>query len=162
MSFSNVFSNGSNSNNKPPSGGGLDGFDDAQPAPEFQPIPPGIYKARVSSAGVTQTKAGVDAYSMRFTILEGEQVNRVVSRMWVFTTKAMPYVKRDLAVFGLTSRQLLLSPYPPTGKEVIVRLTVALQRGDDGIERNDIKRVELLEVRDIPGAQYLIDSEGVA
>jgi hypothetical protein len=160
-SFSDAL--GGSNNTKPPSGGGgIGGFDDAQPAPEFSPIPPGIYKARVSSAGVTKTKAGVDAYSMRFTILEGDQANRVIPRMWVFSAKAMPYVKRDLAVFGLTTSAQLLSPYPPTGKEVIVRLIVALQRGDDGIERNDIKRVELLEVRDIPGSQFLINTEEVA
>jgi hypothetical protein len=43
-----------------------------------------------------------------------------------------------------------------------VRLVVALQRGDDGIERNDLKRIELVRVQESPAAAFLLPdpSEG--
>ncbi len=77
-------------------------------------------------------------------------------RTWTFGTKALPYTKRDLAPFGLTTSAKLLSPFPEAGKEYLVRLVVALQRGDDGIERNDVKKIDVLRVVDSPAAAFLL------
>jgi hypothetical protein len=64
-------------------------------------------------------------------------------------------------MFGLGTTDRLLSPFPPAGKEYHCRLVVALQRGDDGIERNDIKRIDVLRVVDSPAAEFIIPpSEG--
>ena len=155
MDYSNATSNG-----KPT--GGIAGFDSAEAAPEFTPLPPGIYNARILKGEYCSTKAGVDAYRMRFEVTDGEQIGRTVMRLWTMTEKAMGYTKRDLAPFGLTTTEKLLSPFPSGGREYLVRLVVALQRGNDGIERTDIKRIELLRVVDSPAAGFLLDgtSEG--
>jgi len=157
MDFTNAFTG---TNGKPAAG--IDGFDAAQPAPEFTPIPPGIYSARVVRGEYTTTKAGADAYRLKFEVTEGEQKGKSVLRTWTFGTKALPYTKRDLAPFGLTSTAQLLSPFPPVGREYLVRLIVVMQRGDDGIERNDIKRIDVLRVVESPAAAFILpeQSEG--
>lgn len=137
--------------------GGIDAFDSADAAPEFSPIPPGTYSASVLRGEYTTTKSsGADAYRLRFGVTEGEHQGKTVVRTWTFSPKAVTYTKRDLAPFGLTSTAKLLSPFPEDGREYHVRLVVALQRGDDGIERNDIKRIDLVRVDESPAAAFLI------
>lgn len=150
------------SNGKPP--GGIDGFDAAEPAPEFTPLPPGIYAARVLRGEYCSTKAGADAFRLRFEIVEGPHAGKTTIRTWTFGPRAMPYTKRDLALFGLTTSAKLLSPFPEPGREYLVRLLVALQRGDDGIERNDVKRIDLVRVVESPAAAFMLpeQSEGGA
>lgn len=128
---------------------GIGAFDAAVAAPEFSPIPPGVYAAKVVCGGLTQTKAGIDAYRIRFEISEGEHAGKSVVRTWTFSAKAIAYTKRDLAIFGLATAADLLAPFPPLGEEFSVRLVVALQRGGDGIERNDVKRVELIRATEL-------------
>ena len=142
------------SSNGPPSG--IDAFDSADAAPEFSPIPPGIYSARVLRGEFTTTRAGADAYRLRFKVTEGEHKGKTVIRTWTFSPKAVTYTKRDLAPFGLTATAKLLSPFPEAGREYHVRLVVALQRGDDGIERNDLKRIDLIRVDESPAAAFLL------
>ena len=97
---------------------GIDAFDTAQAAPEFTPVPPGIYSARVLKGEYCSTKAGAEAYRLRFEITEGAQVGKTVIRTWTFGAKALPYSKRDLSAFGLTTSAQLLSPFPPAGRPV--------------------------------------------
>ena len=143
-------------------GGGIDAFDTAEAAPEFAPLPPGIYSARVLRGEYCSTKAGADAYRIRFEVTEGEHKGKTTIRTWTFGPKALTYTKRDLAPFGLTTTAKLLSPCPEPGREYLVRLVVALQKGDDGIERNDIKRIDLLRVEESPAAAFMLPplSEG--
>lgn len=155
MDFSNAIPS---INGKPT--GGIDAFDAAEAAPEFTPIPPGIYSARVLRGEYTTTKAGADAYRIRFEITEGEHAGKTVIRTWTFGPKAVTYTKRDLAPFGLGTSAKLLSPFPEAGREYFVRLVVALQRGDDGIERNDIKRIDLLRVSESPAAPFMLPGQG--
>ena len=158
MDYSNVFPG---ANGKPAGGGGIGNFDGTSPAPEFSPLPPGVYAARVVRGEYTTTKAGADAYRMRFEVSEGEHTGRTVVRTWTFGEKALPYTRRDLMPFGLTSTAQLLAPFPEPGREYRVRLVVALQRGDDGIERNDIKRIEVTGVTASPAAGFeLPDDDG--
>ena len=137
-------------------GGGLAAFGTADTAPEFKPLPPGIYSARVLKGEYATTRAGAEAYRMRFEITDGEQSGQTVMRLWTFGPKAMPYTQRELAAFGLTTPAQLLSPFPDAGREYLVRLVVAKQMGDDHIERNDIKRIDVLKVADSPAAAYLL------
>lgn len=137
-------------------GGGIQHFDTAEPAPEYTPVPPGIYTARVLSGEYTATKAGADAYRVRFEITAGEQSGKTVVRTWTFGPKAIGYTKRDLAAFGLTTTAKLLTPFPEPGREYRVRLVVALQTGDDGVTRNDIKNITVLEVKGTPDAEFLL------
>lgn len=159
MNFNNAILS---SNGKATGTGGIGAFDSTQPAPEFTPLPPGVYQARIIRGEFTSTKAGADAYRLRFEITDGPQKGQTTIRTWTFSEKALPYTKRDLASFGLTTTEKLLSPFPEVGREYLVRLVVALQRGDDGIERNDIKRMELLRVDESPAAAFMLPpkSEG--
>lgn len=140
--------------------GGLAGFDAAAPAAEFAPLPPGTYAARVVRGEYTTTKAGAEAYRLRWEVTEGPHAGQSVIRTWTFGAKALPYAKRDLAPFGLTTSAALLSPFPPAGKVFHCRLTVALQCGDDGIERNDVKRIDVLRIVDSPAAGFMLPDTG--
>jgi hypothetical protein len=150
VDFSNVVSSASNS------AGGLSAFDATEPAPEFSPLPAGIYFARAQKGEFCTTRAGADAYRMRFEVVEGPHAGKTIVRTWTFGPRALPYTKRDLAPFGLTSSEKLLSPFPEAGREYHVRLVVALQRGDDGREFNDIKRIDVLRVTESPIASFVL------
>ena len=145
-------------NGKPP--GGIAAFDGAEPAPEFSPLPPGIYSARVLRGEYCSTKAGDDAYRIRFEVAEGAHKGKTTIRTWTFSPKALTYTKRDLAPFGLTTTAKLLSPFPEPGRDYFVKFVVALQRGDDGVERNDIKRIDLVRVEESPAVGFLLPDEG--
>lgn len=148
------------SNNGRPAPSGLDAFDAAEAAPAFEPLPSGVYMARILRGGCTTTKAGDGAYRLRFEVTEGEHAGKTVIRTWTFGPKAVNYTKRDLAPFGLTASPKLLSPFPEPGREYLVRLVVALQRGDDGIERNDVKRIDIVRVKDSPAAAFVLPAQG--
>lgn len=137
-------------------GGGIHNFDTAEAAPEFSPVPPGIYTAKVKSGEYTSTRKGDDANRMRFEVVGGEQDGKTLVRTWTFSEKAVRYSKRDLSAFGLATSAQLLAPFPEPGKEYRVRLVVAVQAGDDGIQRNDIKKIDVLEVKDTPDAEFLL------
>jgi hypothetical protein len=140
--------------------GGINAFDAAEAAPEFAPLPPGIYTARVLRGEYCSTKAGADAYRLRLQVTDGPHTGKTVIRTWTFGVKALPYTKRDLSPFGLTTTTKLLSPFPEAGREYLVRLVVALQRGDDGIERNDVKRIEVVRVDESPAAAFMLGEQG--
>ena len=157
MDFTNALGNG-NGNGKPPEG--IDAFDAAEPAPDFTPIPPGTYSAKVLRGEYCSTKAGAEAYRLRFEITEGEHAGKTVIRTWTFSAKAMGYTKCALAAFGLTTKAQLLSPFPEAAREYLVRLVVAIQRGNDGIERNDIKRIDAVRVIESPAARFQLPDKG--
>lgn len=139
-----------------PSDGGIEAFDATPAAPEFTPLPAGFYKVKVVLGECCTTRAGTDGYRIRFEVADGPHAGKAITRIWTFGPRAIGYSKRDLAIFGLTTSAQLLSPFPPIGKEITCRLIVATQRGNDGIERNDIKKIDVLEVRDSPGSEFLI------
>ena len=141
-------------------GAGIAAFGTVETAPEFSPLPPGVYTARVMKGEYTTTKAGAEAYRMRFEITGDEQDGKTVLRTWTFSAKALPYTQRDLAAFGLTTSAHLLTPFPEPGREYLVRLVVALQRGNDGREFNDIKRIDVTEVKDSPAAAFMLPKKG--
>lgn len=154
MNFANAFDAVKNGGGKPPVG--LAGFDEAETP---KPLPAGIYVAKIVLGKLVFTKKGDDAYRMNFEVTDGEHRGRRISRTLAFTEKAIGYAKRDLAAFGLTTSQKLLESFPPVGREVYVKLVVALQRGDDGSEFNDVKRIEVLRWGDSPAAPFLIDPD---
>ena len=155
MDFSNAIPS---TNGKP--AGGIAAFGSVEAAPEFAPIPPGIYAARVLRGEYCSTKAGAEAYRLRFEVTEGPLTGKTVIRTWTFGAKALPYTQRDLAPFGLATSEQLLSPFPEPGREYLVRLVVALQRGDDGVERNDVKRIDLVRVDESPAVAFMLPGQG--
>ena len=145
-----------NSNGTP---SGIDAFGTVPNAPDFSPIPGGVYSARVLRGEYTTTRAGADAYRLRFEVTEGEYKGKTVIRTLTFGAKALSHTQAALAPFGLVNKTQLLSPFPNAGREYHVRLMVALQRGDDGIERNDIKRIDLIRVDESPAAAFLLPEQ---
>lgn len=137
----------------------METFDKTEPAPEYKPLPAGIYAARIVSGAFQTTKKGADAYRIAFEVTAGEFLRRRVSRTWVFTDKAIAYAKRDLALLGLTTGKQLLEPWPPFGCEVYCRLIVAIQRGDDGSEFNDVKKIDAVRTVDSNAKPFLIDPD---
>lgn len=140
----------------------MDAFDKAEPAPKYKPLPAGVYAARIVSGAFQTTKKGADAYRIAFEVTEGEFIRRRVSRTWVFTDKAVAYAKRDLADLGLKTGKQLLEPWPPFGCEIYCRLIVAIHRGDDGTEFNDIKRIDNIRIQDSNAKPFLIDPDADA
>lgn len=139
--------------------GGIDAFDSAVAAPEFTPLPQAVYTCRVVRGEYCSTNSGAEAYRMRFEVTDGPHAGQTVVRTWTFGPKALQYTKRDLAPFGLNSSAQLRAPFPAAGREYLVRLVVALKRGDDGIERNDVKRVDNVRVVESPAAGFLLDED---
>jgi hypothetical protein len=139
--------------------GGFADFDNTEAAPEFTPVPPGVYVARVQSGEATATRAGADAYRMRFEITEGPHTGRTLLRLWTFGEKARRYAQRDLGLFGITSMAQLFSPFPEAGREYVVRLVVALQRGNDGIAWNDVKSITVVRVTNSPAADFMLGEQ---
>lgn len=137
----------------------LEAFDRTEAAPEYRPLPAGIYPVRVVSGSFQQTKKGADAYRVVFEVTEGEHARRRVSRTWVFSEKAVPYAKRDLSTLGLTTGMQLLEPWPPMTCEIHCRLIVALQRGDNGSEFNDVKKIDSVRTVDSAAKPFLIDPD---
>ena len=135
---------------------GISGFDAAEAAPEFAPLPPGVYAARVLKGEYVATKAGKDAYRLKMEVTDGEHAGKTVVRTWTFGERALPYTKRDLAPFGLTTTALLLSPFPEPGREYLIKLVVALQKGDDGVTRNDIKRIDIVRTGESPNGRFVL------
>jgi len=154
MDFSNAF-NGSNS--MPPDDG-LAAFDAAKPM-DFSPVPEGTYLTRVLRGERATTKKGDPCYRMRFEIVEGEYAAKTLIRTWTFKGNAASIAKTDLSPFGLTTSAKLLSPFPEAGREYLVRLKVVLQRGNDGREFNDIKRIEIVRVDESPAAAFMLPDE---
>ncbi len=136
MSFASSFDS---TPGKPGGFNGFDAFDATEAAAKLVPVPPGLYAVRVVSGRLDKTRKGDDCYKLTFEVTEGDHRGRRLFRVWTFTEKAIPYAKRDLAAFGLASTQDLLSPYPPAGAEIHLRVIAAVQRMDDGTEVNDVK-----------------------
>jgi hypothetical protein len=127
-------------------GGGLDAFDSTPPAPEMELLPPNVYDAVVIHGELVRTRSNNDGYRIRFRIVEGPYVGRIAFRTWSFSERALPYARRDLGQFGLTTSAQLLAPFPEVGRVYRVKLWVAVQCSDDGRTFNDVKKVQLVSV----------------
>jgi hypothetical protein len=142
--------------------GGFANFDGAEAAPEYKPVPAGVYVARVLSGEATTTRAGADVYLLKFEITEGAHVGRALPKWLHFSEKAIGFTKRDLIKLGINSETKLFLPFPEVGREYVVRLGVTLERGDDGTERNNVKQFDVLRVTDSPTSDFKLggQSEG--
>ena len=156
MDFTNAIPN---ANSKP--AGGIDAFDKAQPDGQHshpfhrESIRPVSSGESFAARRKATTPTGCDLKFSKASIPA-----KTLLRIWTFGTRALTYSKRDLAPFGLHTSEQLLSPFPPTGREYYVRLVVASQKGDDGIERNDVKRIDLIRVIESPAAGFMLPREG--
>lgn len=124
-------------------------FEETEAAPEYTPVPKGVYSAELSSGELTTSAAGTPGFNLGFTIREGEcKGQRVWHTLWL-TPAAMPMTKRDLAKLGIERLDQLERPVPPG---IICQLSVAVRTDDDGETRNRVTRYEVVEVRPDPTA----------
>jgi hypothetical protein len=135
----------------------LDQFDSAAAADELGPLPKGSYVCLAVRGQLTAAGTGTPGYGVEFKVIEGEYAGRRLWRTWYLTPAAMTYTKRDLAKFGLDSKDKLTAPFP--ADRLVLKVTVSVRKGDDGSERNEVTKVELLRVQE-PEADPFAPAEG--
>lgn len=166
MDYSTAFDNHNGKDNPRPLDDGLDAFDCAKAAPRFRAVPPGTYEARVKSGEYRKTRKGDPSYWTRFEIVEGPHKGATILKVWMLTPEFVGDSKFNLEPLGLKTKIDLLSPFPPAAVEIRARITVALRRGDDGQESNDLKHIDTIRVSKSPAAEFLLpdddDTEGGA
>lgn len=115
-------------------------------ADEFAPIPAGVYECRVTSGELFNSRQKkTPGYQVVFAVKAGSHAGRrVFLDLWL-TPAALPSSKRDLQKLGVTDPGQLERPLP---QGILARVTVALRTGDDGQQRNEVKKFEVTGVEE--------------
>ncbi len=130
----------------------FDQFDTIEAADDFGPLPRGVYTAVAVGGQKGKAQTGTECYTIEFRVIEGEYASR---RLWLskyFTEAALPHTKRELSKFGIDSKAKLNRPFP--ADRFVCRLTVVLRKDDAGIERNEIRNVEVIRVQEPQADPY--------
>lgn len=112
-------------------------------AGEFAPLPPGWYVCRAESGELDASQKGTPGYKLTFRVLDGDFTGRKLWHDLWLTPAALPMSKRDLAKLGIDEPAKLEQPFPPG---IRCRVQIALRRDDDGTERNEVKRFEVIGI----------------
>lgn len=142
-------------------GGGVgdDWFDSTQAADDLGPVPKGVYVALVSKFEKTTAKTGTTAWTITFTILEGEHAGRKLWRPLYDTAAARPYTKRDLLKLGIDTAAKLNAPFP--ANRLVCEVTAVVRADDTGIEKNEVKAFKVIRVQEPTADPFAPrDSEG--
>jgi len=122
-------------------------FDDwnaADAAEDFQPLPSGKYIASIESGVLSESsRKGTPSYKLTFRITEGEYKDRLVWHDIWLTEKARPIAKRDLGKLGVTGLEQLEKPMP---QGIKCEVTLALRKGDGGVEYNQVRRFDVIDM----------------
>lgn len=129
-------------------GGDDDSFDifSVQAADEFGPLPKGVYVCVAESGGPVVARTGTKGYEVVFRVAEGDNTGRKIWKTFYLTADAAKYSKRDLHKLGFNSMDQLKQSLPPN--RFVCRLTVVLRKDDDGVEKNEVRNLELLRVEE--------------
>jgi hypothetical protein len=122
-------------------------FDETEAADDMRPLPPGVYRCRLTSGELTNAKSGTPGYAMTFTVDDGEHKGRKLWHTAWLTAAALPVTKRDLAKLGVTSLDQLDQPLPVV---FVCDVRVALRADDDGTERNRVVKFDVVGVIENP------------
>jgi len=146
-----------------PGGGGgnddiFDRFDAAEAADDFKPLPRGAYIALAVGGRLEKARTGTDCYTFEFRVTEGEYTGRRVWLSRYFTHAAIEYTKRDLKKFGINSGERLKAPFP--AGRFVVKLTIVVRKTDDGIERNEVKNIEVVRLQEPEADPYAPGAAG--
>lgn len=119
-------------------------WDSTEAAGEFEPLPGGVYVARIVAGELFAGKTnGTPGYKLAFRILEGEHVGRQFWHDVWLTEAALPMAKRDLAKIGVASLEQLEAPLP---KGIRCSVKLALRKGDDGTVFNRVRSFDVLAI----------------
>lgn len=104
-------------------------------------VPAGWYLCRLEAGELVATKAGKQAYRLRFVVIE--PAAHTGFTLWRYCTFAAAAnanrAKAALAPLGLrTSADLRRAPFPEAGRTILCRVLVAIQKNDS--TRNDVER----------------------
>jgi hypothetical protein len=121
-------------------------------------IPKGEYVALLIDGYAHTAKTGTAGFKLVFEIAEGEHAGRKVFHDLWLTEAAKPQTKRDLDELGITDPERQLDGPVPQG--IVVALTITVQKDDDGLERNRVRRIKFLRVE--PGGDAFAPKEGEA
>ena len=135
----------------------LDRFDMTTAADEFEPLPRGVYTCLATNGKQSTAKTGTLCYEAEFRVTDGEHAGRRLWKRWYFTGAALPYTKRDLVKLGIDSRSKLDAPIP---KNRLLKLMVVIRKGDDEIERNEVKSVDFIRIQEPEVNPFALDDEG--
>ncbi len=111
---------------------------DVKAAAEFAPLPKGEYLTHLADVQAHRAKTGTAGYKLTFEVAEGEHAGRKLFYDIWLTEKTLEQAKRDFTKIGITDPETQLDGPIPQG--LLAKLTVVVHRGDDGIERNQVKR----------------------
>lgn len=118
-------------------------WDEAKPADDYgKPLPRGEYLARIVMGELFNSRVNhTPGYKITFEIAEGEYAGRRIWHDIWLSEAALPRAKRDLGKLGITAIDQLEQSFPAV---IRCRVKLALQKDDDGSERNRVVNFEVL------------------
>lgn len=119
-------------------------FDEAEAAPEFEPVPAGTYEVDLVHGELRRSQNGTVGYTCHFEIAEGEYRGRKIWHTAWLSDAAMNYSKRDLAKLGITQLGQCSDPVPPG---IYCTINVVRRTDDDGRQWNEVKKITAGGVR---------------
>jgi hypothetical protein len=122
-------------------------FAEAEPAPDYKPIPDGKYEADLISGEMCESRAGTLGYRCTFMIAAGDHRGRRVFNTFWFSKNATPYSKRDLGKLGITNLEQCKKPVPPG---IFCTLRIVERTDDQGTRRNEVREIIAGGVRQDP------------
>lgn len=141
------------------SGGGnwINGnWGDIAPAPEFGPIPPGIYIGHLIEKRPDVARTGTGTIKLVFAISEGDHKGR---RLWYdvwLTDKNKANAVRDFQKLGIQGKDQIDAPLP-ANKRIRCKLDVKLKRNDSGDEFNELRTFTVIGVDDVEAEPFAPD-----
>ena len=125
-------------------------------ARDNSPLPRGTYICHaISGEPATSKEKNTPGYKITFKVIEGDYTDRLVWYDLWFTAAALPRAKRELTKLGITEPEQMDQPLPPG---IRCKVVVALRKDDDGIERDDVRRFEVIGIDEAPPNPYAPDT----
>lgn len=130
-------------------------FAEIEAAPEYEPIPGGLYEADLIRGEMCLSQAGNTGYRCTFEVAAGDFRGRRVYHTFWLSERAMPYSKRDLKKLGISRLEQCETPVPPG---IFCTLKVVERTEDDGTRRNEVRGIDGCGVRRDPTVDPDFDS----
>lgn len=126
-------------------------------------VPAGQYMARLEAGELWTTRAGKQAYRLRFAVTEpAEHAGFTLWRYYTFASPgAANMAKLALSPLGIRSSvDLKRTPFPEPGRTIICKLVVGVQQRPDGSEGNDVLRFAVESDERTPPNPFAVPHDG--